>query len=667
MDERLAAGRHHLLNGERALQQGYPSDSRAHFESALVQFRGPDLRLGEAHALRGLAQVDLADGDPTQAEKRLRKAIDAYQAIYPLLEQLDTLGLSQEMRRDAQEGEAAALVLLSELMMRVGDLTQARTALAYAREVYEQLGPLPSSATAWAATARLALRENHPARALEAFARALATYESSGNVAGQVGIWLSIAEVKRIERDPLGAEDALAKARPLAKQARSAGLEARALSALGSLLVQQLRLREARAVYLEALPLAREAADRDVEGLLELGLGDAESRIGMASAMEHLVSATRRLGGAENHHGFATGLLRIGEHGLRMGATDLALVAGEGARREFQKTDPVRGVGYAWRVIVKALAAQRDGYGVLVTAIARETIAGSQQQNARDVADYYRKRAPQEWIDELRLLGVKGTLDRAKLLVEGALSPILTRLSIDGSALNTSNGCLGVIEVLAPQFEAPMTAGEDFAEATPGPATLEDVPPEEEVPLVLVASALPASVVIASISTPYDGYYDPPDASDHIPGGQAVITGDRIPGEGGRAELWYLAGTSEQRVYTLIDDTVWLGRSRENGVQLRVDGKVSKRHCSIIRRGNEFFVEDNDSEAGTLVNGEKVVARKLESGDLLTLGDTRLEFRVSPVTNRDLAPVPKALIDAPTPAEYVDFYEPPTSDGEDGA
>ena len=59
MDERLEAGRHHLGNGDRALREGYLDDSRSHFEAALLQFRGPELRLGEAHALRGLAHVEL--------------------------------------------------------------------------------------------------------------------------------------------------------------------------------------------------------------------------------------------------------------------------------------------------------------------------------------------------------------------------------------------------------------------------------------------------------------------------------------------------------------------------------------------------------------------------------------------------------------------------------
>src|SRR5688572_12202947 len=105
MDERLEAGRHHLLNGEKALDEGYLDDSRSHFEAALLQFRGPELRLGEAHALRGLARAEIGCGNLTVAEQAARDAILQYGEVRAILRRLDPEGLSVETERESEEGE----------------------------------------------------------------------------------------------------------------------------------------------------------------------------------------------------------------------------------------------------------------------------------------------------------------------------------------------------------------------------------------------------------------------------------------------------------------------------------------------------------------------------------------------------------------------------------
>ena len=54
---------------------------------------------------------------------------------------------------------------------------------------------------------------------------------------------------------------------------------------------------------------------------------------------------------------------------------------------------------------------------------------------------------------------------------------------------------------------------------------------------------------------------------------------------------------------------------------------VSKRHASIVREGDAFFVVDHSSTNGTFVNGRRVQGRKpLKEKDVLRIVDTRLIF-----------------------------------------
>ncbi len=494
---RAESGKTELLNGERALQAGLTEEAREKFAAALHYFRGPDLRLGEAHALRGLAQVALSSGEPANAERWIREAIDGYQAIHELLEQAELAAGSLELVHDAREGEAAALVVLGEVHVRKGQLNDARQALAHAREVYSALGPTPSSAAAWTATARLALLEGHTSRARESLEKALAIYESSANLAGQVGVWLQFAELERVERNVKRNEDALNRALAIAQGARHATLETRVLAALGSLHLQQMKLHEAMRSYEQALPLARQSGDAEVEGFILLGLGDAGSRLYEEGSFQSLLDGTRILASIDHKHGVATGLLRIGEHALRVSQADLALAAAEGARRLYRNTDPVRGAGFALRVIVKAFALKQDPYAVLVAAIAREAVAGAVQQNARDVSTFYRKRAPAEVLDALRPIGAKGIVELTEQLVLAGLADTLKSLSFPATVLDHSNGALALIEAHSARIDVEPQLGDgETATTTAEPGILEDIPPEDEVSMVIMVKGPAATIKV---------------------------------------------------------------------------------------------------------------------------------------------------------------------------
>ncbi len=71
-----------------------------------------------------------------------------------------------------------------------------------------------------------------------------------------------------------------------------------------------------------------------------------------------------------------------------------------------------------------------------------------------------------------------------------------------------------------------------------------------------------------------------------------------------------------------------LGRHPSNTIQL-LDKIVSKEHCIVERRGNEFVLRDLGSLNGTYINGERVTVggeQMLRHGDDIALGSTRARF-----------------------------------------
>jgi hypothetical protein len=81
-----------------------------------------------------------------------------------------------------------------------------------------------------------------------------------------------------------------------------------------------------------------------------------------------------------------------------------------------------------------------------------------------------------------------------------------------------------------------------------------------------------------------------------------------------------------------------LGRSSRNDVQIDHDS-ISRFHAELELRDDGLFVRDLDSSNGTFVNGEPVTEARLESGQLLQLGDVCLEVREAPEPFAGDAPV----------------------------
>ncbi len=76
---------------------------------------------------------------------------------------------------------------------------------------------------------------------------------------------------------------------------------------------------------------------------------------------------------------------------------------------------------------------------------------------------------------------------------------------------------------------------------------------------------------------------------------------------------------------------------------LRIDDeKVSRMHAIIEVLGTEVSVIDLGSTGGTFVNGQKINKAKLQSGDTITVGDSRIELAIN-----EMSAVPTVVV-APT-------------------
>ncbi len=88
-----------------------------------------------------------------------------------------------------------------------------------------------------------------------------------------------------------------------------------------------------------------------------------------------------------------------------------------------------------------------------------------------------------------------------------------------------------------------------------------------------------------------------------------------IRGGGGRA------GES----FALSQDRLTMGRGPESNIFLD-DVTVSRDHALLVRRGEQWFLDDLGSLNGTYVNRRRIETQQLDDGDELQVGKYKLTF-----------------------------------------
>jgi sigma-B regulation protein RsbU (phosphoserine phosphatase) len=74
-----------------------------------------------------------------------------------------------------------------------------------------------------------------------------------------------------------------------------------------------------------------------------------------------------------------------------------------------------------------------------------------------------------------------------------------------------------------------------------------------------------------------------------------------------------------QREVEIPQTPFTLGRHSDNDLVL-LDNRISRHHARIIQEGEGYSIEDTQSRHGTYVNGERVQACRLKTGDQISLG-----------------------------------------------
>ncbi|RLB53220.1 MAG: hypothetical protein DRI34_13720 [Deltaproteobacteria bacterium] len=90
--------------------------------------------------------------------------------------------------------------------------------------------------------------------------------------------------------------------------------------------------------------------------------------------------------------------------------------------------------------------------------------------------------------------------------------------------------------------------------------------------------------------------------------------------------MYQLFDEQKGKRYPLTGIIKEIGRTSECDLVIPDDDRVSRVHARLDWDGSNWVLVDLGSTNGTLVNGEPITERKLQPGDIIEVGDTRLRF-----------------------------------------
>jgi pSer/pThr/pTyr-binding forkhead associated (FHA) protein len=116
-----------------------------------------------------------------------------------------------------------------------------------------------------------------------------------------------------------------------------------------------------------------------------------------------------------------------------------------------------------------------------------------------------------------------------------------------------------------------------------------------------------------------------------------------VPRQAGElARLKVIQGPDASAVYILLGAHITLGRGEDCDVILS-DLKASRLHAELIANAGSWTIRDKGSANGILFNGKSVREIKLKIKDVITLGETTLEFTTSEVATMMLTAPPRTM------------------------
>ena len=100
---------------------------------------------------------------------------------------------------------------------------------------------------------------------------------------------------------------------------------------------------------------------------------------------------------------------------------------------------------------------------------------------------------------------------------------------------------------------------------------------------------------------------------------------DDVVTEQGAALVIRAGGGRVGESFPLTTDRMAIGRRPDSDVFLD-DVTVSRDHALLVRRGDEFHIDDLGSLNGTYVNRQRIESHHLHDGDELQIGKFKLTF-----------------------------------------
>lgn len=109
----------------------------------------------------------------------------------------------------------------------------------------------------------------------------------------------------------------------------------------------------------------------------------------------------------------------------------------------------------------------------------------------------------------------------------------------------------------------------------------------------------------------------------------------------------------ERRSFSLTRDVTVVGRREDADFRIPLSD-VSRKHCRLIKDGNQLIVEDLGSANGTFHNGQRITEAEVAPGDTLQFGSIRFIVQI------DGVPSEEELLEAASTAALPPFMpEPP--------
>ncbi len=93
-------------------------------------------------------------------------------------------------------------------------------------------------------------------------------------------------------------------------------------------------------------------------------------------------------------------------------------------------------------------------------------------------------------------------------------------------------------------------------------------------------------------------------------------------------QLTIIEGPEAGRVFALTNgQTLSIGRGQMSDTQVN-DPRLSRVHCQVQVESDRVLLTDHGSSGGTFVGGQQITDRVLRPGDVIQMGDTKMQYEI---------------------------------------